>query len=583
MENKCEEIQEMDTTAAGSDSIRKRRRDQASREAGDKARKTVVVTATTTQPVAAPASEPDVADDIIVDDDAGKLEGLDNEDVQQSTECPGWTVVVSRRAKKQQASEGSSPQRGLQPKGKPSVRISAPNTKAKEEKLRAAKAQFVSKVNASMAKNARMPSFACKDEFRVVIRPRGGLVVASTTMTILRGAIITAAKVAREEAEEDSIAPNVAQNIVVLSTPCESRANKYGMIRVLTIGAASYETYAYRSTPDDTSRGVISGVGHEESEEDIRRCIVNKHNPTAMAAHRLGNSTSVVILFEGQKVPHYVKYGGFVTKCTLYRQHREVCKICGQVGHRKDVCPTPNARVCFACGRKNPGEDHKEYCKPKCKLCGGSHVTGTGSCKNKFKTPIQIKQRQWAKQNAEARTNAKMRPTPLHTPKVRLSRRDDFPELESRHDGSNVASRDWKTMTSENDGMTWADVNSAGTKTTQRQRSASRRREAQKQERGESAKANGDKTITTRRERSTSRGNDASLPSPTPRNKEAEKVSDGRKNSGECGQQCKRNMDELKIAMRKMQNYLARTANQDGGDAAHNRTTAKDNRTTQGD
>ncbi|KAH9371554.1 hypothetical protein HPB48_011105 [Haemaphysalis longicornis] len=83
-----------------------------------------------------------------------------------------------------------------------------------------------------------------------------------------------------------------------------------------------------------------------------------------MAAHRLGNSTSVVILFEGQKVPHYVQYGGFVTKCTLYRQHWEVCKICGQVGHRKDVCPTPNARVCFACGRKNPGEDHKEYCKP---------------------------------------------------------------------------------------------------------------------------------------------------------------------------------------------------------------------------
>ncbi|KAH9379966.1 hypothetical protein HPB48_013224 [Haemaphysalis longicornis] len=260
MENKCEEIQEMDTIAAGSDSTRKRHRDQASREeAEDKARQTVVVTATTTQHVAAPESEPDVADDIIVDDDAGTFEGLDNEDVQQSTECPGWTVVVSRRAKKQQASEGSSPQRGLQPKGKPSVRISAPNTKAKEEKLRAAKAQFVSKVNASMTKNARMPSFACKDEFQVVMRPRGGLVVASTTMTILRGAIITAANVAREEAEEDSIAPNVAQNIVVLSTPCESRANKYGMIRMLTIGEASCETHVYRSTPDDTSRGVISG------------------------------------------------------------------------------------------------------------------------------------------------------------------------------------------------------------------------------------------------------------------------------------------------------------------------------------
>ncbi|KAH8008678.1 hypothetical protein HPB51_000708 [Rhipicephalus microplus] len=206
-------------------------------------------------------------------------------------------------------------------------------------------------------------------------------------MTTLRTAIITAANIKIEEAEDDSFAPNAAQNIIVLSIPSEARPFSYGSIRNITVEERTYETFAYKSTPDNTSRGVISGVGREEPEEQITRFLVNKPNPTVMAAHRLGNSESVVILFEGNRVPRYVKYGGFVTKCTLYRQHREVCTICGQIGHRKDVCPTPNAGVCFACGRNNPGEDHTEYCKPRCKFCGGSHVTVSQTERSKKGAP----------------------------------------------------------------------------------------------------------------------------------------------------------------------------------------------------
>ncbi|KAH7958980.1 hypothetical protein HPB49_007055 [Dermacentor silvarum] len=334
-----------------------------------------------------------------------------------------------------------------------------------EERRREQKAQYVAKVNANMAKSARMPTFAKKDEHRVVVRPRGGLVVSATKMSVLRAAIITAANIKIEEAEDDSFAPNAAQNIIVLSTPSEARSFRYGSIRSITVEERTYETFAYKSTPDNTSRGVISGVGREEPEEQITRFLVNKHNPTVMAAHRLGNTESVVILFEGNKVPHYVKYGGFVTKCTLYRQHREVCTTCGQIGHRKDVCPTPNAKVCFACGRNNPREDHAEYCKPRCKLCGGSHITGAGSCKNKFKTPLQIKQRQWAKQNTEAITKMappQMAPAPAKEPgKVTLSRRFDFPELRAsgtRHEQNGVASRD--RSRAEPEDAPWADVTS---------------------------------------------------------------------------------------------------------------------------
>ncbi|KAH7963722.1 hypothetical protein HPB52_022460 [Rhipicephalus sanguineus] len=360
------------------------------------------------------------------------------------------------------AGAGSPSQLDTQTAGKPSKSLSASNAKPKEERRREQKAQYVAKVNANMAKSARMPTLAKKDEHRVIVRPRGGLVVSATKMSALRAAIIAAANIKIEDAEQDTFAPNVAQNIIVLTTPDEARSFRNGSIRNITVEERTFETFAYKITPDNTSRGVISAVGRDETEEQITRFLVNKHTPTIMAAHRLGNSESVVILFEGNKVPRYVKCGGFVTKCTLYRQHREVCITCGRIGHRRDVCPTPNARVCFACGRNNPGEDHAEYCKPRCKFCGGSHVKGAGSCKNKFKTPLQIKQRQREKQHTEILT--KMAPTKLApataAEKVTLSRRSDFPEPGAS--GTRQNSRD-RSRAKPEDG-TWVDVTSGGTK-----------------------------------------------------------------------------------------------------------------------
>lgn len=561
MESEREEFQEMDTTDATTDPTRKRRRDQTSRdEAGDSARKTVSIAASASRRAAIEGAA-DIDDDDLVDAAAVPLADEEDDEEDPTNLCAGWPQVVSRRAKKKQSASGTPLQQGSPQSGKPSASNSATNAKSKPGAnggQRAARAQFAAKVNANMAKTARMPRFANKDEIRVVIRPRGGLVIARTPMSALRGAIFAAANVGEEEAELDSVSPNAAQNIVVVSTPCEKRAGKYGMIRAITMGEKTYESYAYWATPENTSRGVISGVGHEESDEDIRRRIVNDHNPTAMAAHRLGSSTSVVILFEGQKVPHYIKYGGFITKCTLYRQHREVCKICGQVGHRKDVCPTPSARVCFACGRKNPGEDHAEYCRPKCRLCGGSHVTGAGSCKNKFKTPIQIKKRQWARQMAGER--APLQPTL----KVRLSRGDEFQELETRRgDGSNAAARDWRKATSCAGGPTWADVTTGGTSATQRQRTTSRRRQPQgeaKENPGGAAAAT-EKAGKTQRERSASRRRGASRSDSTPRREcNSSGGGGGSKGSG-CGKDCKMEIEELKKAIREMQLTIAQQRN----------------------
>ncbi|KAH8024542.1 hypothetical protein HPB51_025461 [Rhipicephalus microplus] len=68
-----------------------------------------------------------------------------------------------------------------------------------------------------------------------------------------------------------------------------------------------------------------------------------------------------------------------------YRAAVKVCKTCCSKGHRTDVCPQPDARVCRIRGTRDPTDGH--VCVPKCASCGGEHVTGARSCTKKLKQP----------------------------------------------------------------------------------------------------------------------------------------------------------------------------------------------------
>lgn len=263
------------------------------------------------------------------------------------------------------------------------------------------------KVNASMSRAARMPNSIPREEHKIIIRPRGGLQVGKVKTTELATAIMVATGITRETAMQDTVCPNVAQNIIIVSTPAEERISKYARIEALTIGSREYEVYAYQAAPDGTVKGVIRNISTEDTQEEIIENIVNDYNPMAIDAKRIGKSSAIVVLFQGEKVPTTVKYGSVLVRCSLYRQHREVCKCCSGVGHRQDVCPQPEKRVCFACGKQNPSENHAETCKPRCKLCGGAHPTGAASCSNRFKTPYLVRRRQWSRQQKKDASSAR--------------------------------------------------------------------------------------------------------------------------------------------------------------------------------
>ncbi|KAH8020394.1 hypothetical protein HPB51_001027 [Rhipicephalus microplus] len=240
---------------------------------------------------------------------------------------------------------------------------------------------------ARITKASRMPLNLPREEQKIVILPRGGLFLAKLEADILMSAVVTAANVPKTAAKADAICTNPTQNIIVISTPDEERARYYASVRSLHVGGRSYETHAYCTALHGTVKGVIRCIAVENTAEDLHENIVNQTNPQALEAHRIGNTTSIVILFAGTKVPNYIKYGSNIVKCVLYKQHHNVCKTCGKIGHRADVCSTPETKICFACGAPNRTADHAARCKPRCKLCNGAHATGTEGCTTSTSCP----------------------------------------------------------------------------------------------------------------------------------------------------------------------------------------------------
>lgn len=272
-------------------------------------------------------------------------------------------------------------------------------------------------VKQQVIRNSKMPLLP-RSDFKVVIRPRGGLDVAATGTVLLASAIYRAANVPGQEAGEDTVCTNNRQNIIVVSTPHATHAAKYRQLEAITIGDRRHEVSAYETAPDYTVKGIIRGIPLEEDAKSIHTNIVHARNPDALAAKRLSNTKTVIVAFQGPRVPSYVRYGGALLRCTLYRKQVDMCHCCGRLGHRMDVCPNPQDKVCRGCDALNPGPDHQ--CSPRCKLCGGTHMTADRNCRARYKTPYVVTKRQWERHRANEEAEAVAKATsPAGKPRSR--------------------------------------------------------------------------------------------------------------------------------------------------------------------
>ncbi|KAL1469498.1 hypothetical protein MTO96_041045 [Rhipicephalus appendiculatus] len=174
-------------------------------------------------------------------------------------------------------------------------------------------------------------------------------------------------------------------------TSTEANARKLLAIKRIRVNGKEHEVAVYAAAEGNYNNGVIRKVERDISDADLVYLIVHPGNPTARGAKRIGETGSVIILFDGEQVPSYTRMGPAIVRCYIYKKQFEVCSKCTRVGHRADVCPTPMVNVCRNCGAKDPAEGHS--CQVRCKLCGKGHPTGDKTCRQRYQTPFVVRQR----------------------------------------------------------------------------------------------------------------------------------------------------------------------------------------------
>ncbi|KAG0432502.1 hypothetical protein HPB47_020784 [Ixodes persulcatus] len=223
------------------------------------------------------------------------------------------------------------------------------------------------------------------DDYKVVIRPRDGLNFSAWTTDKITQAIIAMAQLSAAEMAQATIRIRRDQNLVVVSTPNMESSIRVQQISALTLGTKQYEVTAYLAVPDNSCRGVISGVETrptaEELTENLRATGIN-----ILYARMMGQTNTAVITFEGIRVPRFVYLSGGEYPCRLYQPRQQVCGVCLGLGQRTDVCPQPEQSRCTTCGA--PGgamEDHE--CTAHCVNCGGEHPATDPRCPARQRAP----------------------------------------------------------------------------------------------------------------------------------------------------------------------------------------------------
>ncbi|KAK8786350.1 hypothetical protein V5799_023874, partial [Amblyomma americanum] len=141
--------------------------------------------------------------------------------------------------------------------------------------------------------------------------------------------------------------------ILVISTLCENSAAEFSNLKGLKLDGNVHPVRAYTALTTSTLRGVIHGLGSTETQESLMASLWW----TMSASNGLPRSSGV-------SVPSI--------------------STCMQPGHRPDVCPNLEVKVCRLSGASDPPATQK--CQPKCGLCGDQHETGARGCPRRLKT-----------------------------------------------------------------------------------------------------------------------------------------------------------------------------------------------------
>lgn len=107
-----------------------------------------------------------------------------------------------------------------------------------------------------------------EDDYKVVIRPGGGLDLTRQSVALIGDGVLRAAKIQPDVAGEDTLKINMRQNTIIMSTPSLANAKNYRNIKEIQVNEKSYTTAAYITAPENTSKGVIHRIPTYDNQED---------------------------------------------------------------------------------------------------------------------------------------------------------------------------------------------------------------------------------------------------------------------------------------------------------------------------
>ncbi|KAH7933336.1 hypothetical protein HPB49_011602 [Dermacentor silvarum] len=225
------------------------------------------------------------------------------------------------------------------------------------------------------------------DHYMVVFRLRDGLNFGAWPKPSVAQAIGVAAGLDAAVLNELIIRIRTDQNLAVISTSDENLAAELHKVQSITLGLNQHElsSAAYVAALDNSCKGVVQGI---ESNTSVKTLLENLRCSEASILHAcmMGSTNQALVTFSGIQVPRHVRLYGAEVRCYIYRPRQQICSVCLSMGHRADVCPTPDKPHCVACATCNPLPEHE--CTPKCIHYGGDHPATDPRCPSRQQRPF---------------------------------------------------------------------------------------------------------------------------------------------------------------------------------------------------
>ncbi|KAH7945665.1 hypothetical protein HPB49_013638 [Dermacentor silvarum] len=196
------------------------------------------------------------------------------------------------------------------------------------------------------------------DHYKVVFRPRDGLNLGAWPQPSVAQAIGVAAGLDAAVLNELIIRIRIDQNLAVIGTSDENLTAELQKVQSISLCLNQHAVQAYVAAPDNSCKGVVPGI---EPNTTVKTLLENLRCSEAPILHArmMGSTNQALVTFSGIQVPRHVRLYGAELRCYIYRPRQQICSVCLSMGHRADVCPTPDKHRCVACGTSNPLPEHE--------------------------------------------------------------------------------------------------------------------------------------------------------------------------------------------------------------------------------